>query len=562
MLTIIKCVLKFQDDLYNQKFLIKTDAQSVKYMFDKDFKHDASKLMFARWQAQLAPFDFEILYKKGSDNSLPDFLSREYIQNQLITILKVLPFNQDLKELICWKIIDGMLIDLFQSIEEANNFYYDTMEHPWITKGRGRGRSSSVTSRSSYGSSSSSSTPIIQRGGMSLVKLNSKIQEKTSSSIHLEDIPESDPLYAKLQEFITQKQSNTFASIAREDTIDDMKTYEKVEKKEMIFLLENSDIQRREEPWKIFQRYLLNGLYFPGESYKTRKYYETLLISTGVEFQHFSGYNTGENVYNFSKMIVKQIIHIEDWGISSMTERQISLNNVKISFTYWDYIQAFDKVLCYNNERHKHTWFIKVCAKIFASPIPNWFLNWWSYHGPTIKILPEPFLKLYKEWICFFIEFSIPWIHKWVPEVDFTEEQIPCLYRTYYNNFWDKLMKKDPQTKSIYGQELLDQIAATIKEYNRIPNKGIITDDSTSVKHIARRISNHEEEEQNQMILDYLEEVKKTLLSNLNHYAKSDSSMRSEASEDMHEAQQIEEEEPADTLKKAEAFLAKLKDKA
>ncbi|KAG5580830.1 hypothetical protein H5410_051457 [Solanum commersonii] len=218
----------------------------------------------------------------------------------------------------------------------------------------------------------------------------------------------------------------------------------------MIFLLQNSDIQRREEPWKIIQRYLLNGLYFPGESYKTRKYYETLLISTGVEFQHFSGYNT---------------------------------------------------------------------------------------------------------------EFSIPWIHKWVPEVDFTEEQIPYLYRTFYNNFWDKLMKKDPQTKSIYGQELLDQIAATIKEYNRIPNKGMLTDDSTSVNHMARRISNHDKEEQNKMILDYLEEIKKTLLSNLNHYAKSDSSMRSEASEDMHEAQQIEEEEPAYALKKTEALLAKLKDK-
>ena len=27
----------------------------------------------------LAPFDFEILYKKGIDNSLPDFLTREYL---------------------------------------------------------------------------------------------------------------------------------------------------------------------------------------------------------------------------------------------------------------------------------------------------------------------------------------------------------------------------------------------------------------------------------------------------------------------------------------------------
>ncbi|KAL3365527.1 hypothetical protein AABB24_010576, partial [Solanum stoloniferum] len=168
----------------------------------------------------------------------------------------------------------------------------------------------------------------------------------------------------------------------------------------MIFLLENFEIQRKEEPWKIFQQYLINGLYFSGESYKIRSYYETILISTGsVEFQHFLGYNTSENVYNFLKMIIKQIIHVEYLGISTMKERQINLNKISMSFTYGDYIQAFVKVLYYNNDRHKHTWFIKICAKIFAGPIPNWFLNWWSYHGPTTKILPDPFLKLYKEWV-------------------------------------------------------------------------------------------------------------------------------------------------------------------
>ncbi|KAG5629167.1 hypothetical protein H5410_000884 [Solanum commersonii] len=375
---------------------------------------------------------------------------------------------------------------------------------------RGRGRSSPSSSRSSYGSSSSS-TPIIQKGGISLYNLNSRAQGKASSSIHLEDILESDPLYAKLQEFLIQKQGDSFASIAKEE-VDDIKTYEK--------------------------RYLVNELYFLGESYKTQKYYEILLISTVVEFQHFSGYNTSENVYNFSKMIKKHDIHIEDWGISSMTERQFSLNKVKVNFTYWSYIQTFNKVICYNNERHKHTWFIKVCAKIFVNPTPNWFLNWWSYHGPTIKILSEPFLKYF-----FFIEFSVPWIHKWVSKVDFTEEQIPCLYRAYYNNFWDKLMKKVPQTKSIYGQELLDLIMKTIHDYKSIPNKGIITDDSTSVKYMARKISNHDEGEQNEMIM--------------NHYAKSDSSMHSETSGDMHEAQPYEE----DARKKVKDFLAKLKNK-
>ncbi|KAG5606412.1 hypothetical protein H5410_027904 [Solanum commersonii] len=104
------------------------------------------------------------------------------IEKRLITLLKVLPLNRDMKEVICWKIIDGM------------------MEPPWVTKGRGkgnnprgRGRYSLSSSRSSYGSSSN--TPIIQKEGMSLFNLNSKAQD-AASSIHLEDIPENNPLYA------------------------------------------------------------------------------------------------------------------------------------------------------------------------------------------------------------------------------------------------------------------------------------------------------------------------------------------------------------------------------
>ncbi|KAG5613877.1 hypothetical protein H5410_013701, partial [Solanum commersonii] len=201
-------------------------------------------------------------------------------------------------------------------------------------------KSSPSSSRSSYGSSSSS-TPIIQKGGMSLYNLNSRAQERASSSIHLEDIPESDPLYAKLQEFITQKQGDSFASIAKEE-VDDIKTYEKVEKREMIFLLENSTSER--------VRRTLEDI--PEDIIQVR-------------------------MFITSKMIIKHIIHIEDWAGG-------------------------------------HTL-------------------------PTIKIL-QPFHKLYKEWvkvspdlnklyhqehICYFqqieadilfIEFYAPWIHKWVPK--------------------------------------------------------------------------------------------------------------------------------------------------
>ncbi|KAG5629171.1 hypothetical protein H5410_000888 [Solanum commersonii] len=77
-------------------------------------------------------------------------------------------------------------------------------------------------------------------------------------------------------------------------------------------------------------------------------------------------------------------------------------------------------------------------------------------------------------------------------------------------------MKKDAQTKSIYGQELLNLITKTIHDYKSIPNKGIMTDDSTSVKHMARKISNHDEEEQNEMIMKYLKEIKKKIILNVN----------------------------------------------
>ncbi|KAG5581598.1 hypothetical protein H5410_052225 [Solanum commersonii] len=137
--------------------------------------------------------------------------------------------------------------------------------------------------------------------------------------------------------------------------------------------------------------------------------------------------------------------------------------------TYWDYIHAFDKVLIYNNERPKHTWFIKGCAKIFVEPIPNWLLNWWSYHGPTTKILPDLFLKLYNEW-------------------DVNKEE---------------------------------------------------------------------------MINNYLDEVRKNILLNITQYEKSDTSMRSETSDGVADIQEAQLCEPTteDVLEKVEDLLRKLKGK-
>ena len=82
VLAIVLCVSKFQSDLLNQKFLIRVDCKSAKDILQKDVKNLASKQIFARWQAILSVFDFEIEYLKGTSNSLPDYLTREYLQGK------------------------------------------------------------------------------------------------------------------------------------------------------------------------------------------------------------------------------------------------------------------------------------------------------------------------------------------------------------------------------------------------------------------------------------------------------------------------------------------------
>ena len=82
MLSVVKCISKFQDDLLNQTFILRVDCSAVKQVLKKDVKNLASKQIFARWQAELSSFDFEIEYIKGDTNSLPDFLTREFLQGQ------------------------------------------------------------------------------------------------------------------------------------------------------------------------------------------------------------------------------------------------------------------------------------------------------------------------------------------------------------------------------------------------------------------------------------------------------------------------------------------------
>ena len=55
---------------------------STKHVLEKDVQNIESKQVFACRQSILSVFDFDIEYIKGSQNSIPDFLTREFLHNK------------------------------------------------------------------------------------------------------------------------------------------------------------------------------------------------------------------------------------------------------------------------------------------------------------------------------------------------------------------------------------------------------------------------------------------------------------------------------------------------
>ena len=82
ILTIVLCITKFQSDLINKKFLLRIDCKSTKEILQKNVQNITSKQNFTIWHAILSIFDFYIEFIKENENSLPEFLIREFLQNR------------------------------------------------------------------------------------------------------------------------------------------------------------------------------------------------------------------------------------------------------------------------------------------------------------------------------------------------------------------------------------------------------------------------------------------------------------------------------------------------
>ncbi|KAG5567948.1 hypothetical protein H5410_065040 [Solanum commersonii] len=222
----------------------------------------------------------------------------------------------------------------------------------------------------------------------------------TASSSGTSGIDINHPMYKEFMDFMKSKKEldnnpPSYSSILIDD--ENIEVFDMNDEKEVIFLLEENDLKWRNEPWQIMARYL-DTISYTTTIYKYRMHYEIILSSTGCEFQHFYPANT-KKVYNFSKLIIKKIIAPEEWDMSTLKELDYihPVQKVAVKYNYWDYVDGFNKALLYENVNRKHSWFIKICSNIFERHVSNWFCKWWTLYGPSVKILPESYTKLYLE---------------------------------------------------------------------------------------------------------------------------------------------------------------------
>ena len=73
MLEILHALKQWKPYLMGRKFKVKTYHDSLKYFLEKTLSLEEKQ----KWVTKMLSYDFEIIYKKGKQNVVPDALSRK-----------------------------------------------------------------------------------------------------------------------------------------------------------------------------------------------------------------------------------------------------------------------------------------------------------------------------------------------------------------------------------------------------------------------------------------------------------------------------------------------------
>ncbi|KRG89538.1 hypothetical protein GLYMA_20G030000v4 [Glycine max] len=476
VLAIVLCISKFQSNLLNQNFLIRVDCKSAKDILQKDVKNLASKQIFARWQAILSVFDFDIEYIKGTSNSLPDNLTREFLQKSgirnlpkgrkksptqagsstqktnlegsstQITSIKLEPSTQESPKPATAKQTSADYawpIETLQALQDMG-----LTKFPKIIK-----KSWADIASKSNDESKSNLQTMIQNASMT----------KTATD------PKGELPLAKTQTPPT-KQTNNYIYKNK---------FEIVLQMELEFWDKN--------PFKATTKAFPPGFHYkPTTILKTITFYELILVdSNSISIKHFKD-PKDQTLNTHSTIQILKVLQPRHFGSDLNKGKRFSVPFDPVGYTYCDYVDAWTKVFWHQNTRFKHSWLIYFKTNTIYN-FPNWFLQWWDFFGPIPEIFPETVQQAFAQFerqynsqesripvdLKYFSSFALSWIFSWQYRYSKTEKtnQYPSLQRHAFVKWWTQFdsSKADSEQQEEEGSSSKKEETSSTKEEEQDP---------------------------------------------------------------------------------------------
>ena len=130
----------------------------------------------------------------------------------------------------------------------------------------------------------------------------------------------------------------------------------------------------------------------PKASRENIKFYKSILLQEqSARIENIMNRNNSSEVL-YHKFIITSFVSYKDWehpsSLKTLTNLK-SLTSSELQYNYYDYMDAFVKVLFFQDKNFDHSWFLMFDKK-FSSTVPSWFLKWWEMFGSIPQIFPEP----------------------------------------------------------------------------------------------------------------------------------------------------------------------------
>ena len=145
------------------------------------------------------------------------------------------------------------------------------------------------------------------------------------------------------------------------------------------------------DPLALAMEVLPEGWHFlPKHPGKKIKLYKSILIQEkSAHVENIMNKKGDPSVVLYHKFIIIGFTSCQDWGHPSTLKQLTNYKGSELYYSYYDNMDAFEKILFFQNKNYDHSWFIMFHKK-FRSTIPSWFLKWWEMFGPIPQIFLEP----------------------------------------------------------------------------------------------------------------------------------------------------------------------------